>query len=113
MQSVSPKKKSRPATAVKGSPEKVSMTMTITTPIADDIARREGLTDANVELQHLRTIVQEMRRERDVTESIQKDNAMLREQLRRAEEVRVEQLEHINKLDQVRIEQQTHINVLV
>ena len=46
-----------------------------------------------------------MNRERHVIETLQSDNAMLREQLRRSEEVRVEQLEHINKLDHVRIEQ--------
>ena len=39
-------------------------------------------------MEHLRTVVQEIKRERAVTESVQKDNAMLREQLRRSEEVR-------------------------
>ena len=49
---------------------------------------KQGLTDPRVELEHLRTVVQEIKRERAVTESVQKDNAMLREQLRRSEEVR-------------------------
>ena len=49
---------------------------------------KQGLTDPRVELEHLRTVVQEIKRERAVTESVQKDNAMLREQLRRSEEAR-------------------------
>ena len=81
-------------------------------PQADDFESR-GLTPVEVELEHLRTTVQEIKRERAVTESLQKDNAMLREQLRRSEEVREKQQEHIDSLDKVRIEQQSHIHVLL
>lgn len=56
-------------------------------PRAEEYEAR-GLTSNEVELEHLRAIVAEIKRERSVTMSIQKDNEMLREQLRRAEEVR-------------------------
>ena len=39
----------------------------------------QGLTSHDVELDHLRTIVSEIKRERTVTESLQQDNAMLRQ----------------------------------
>jgi hypothetical protein len=48
--------------------------------------------------------VVEIKRERTVTESLQKDNAMLREQLRRSDDVRIQQQSHIEALDKVRTE---------
>ena len=39
----------------------------------------QGLTSHAVELDHLRTIVSEIKRERTVTESLQRDNTMLRQ----------------------------------
>ena len=62
-----------------------------------------GLTEEAVELEHLRTLVQEMQREREVTESLQRDNAMLREQLGRADE-------RIDGLEKVRHEQSEQIS---
>lgn len=41
----------------------------------------------------------EIKRERHVTESLQKDNAMLREQLRRSQEVCTKQELHIDALE--------------
>jgi len=45
-----------------------------------------GLTEQLVSLDHLKTVETEVKRERGVTESCQSDNAMLREQLARANE---------------------------
>ena len=59
-------------------------------PRADEFEAR-GLTTNEIELDHLQTIVTEIKRERNVTESLQKDNAMLRDQLARAEDVRERQ----------------------
>lgn len=58
-----------------------------------------------VELDHLKTIEVEVKRERGVTESVQTDNAMLREQLERANE-------RIRGLEKVRIEQAENITTL-
>ena len=64
-----------------------------------------------VELDHLKTIEVEVKRERGVTESVQEDNGMLREQLERAndrirelEKVRIVQAENITTLESVRDE---------
>ena len=78
-----------------------------------------GYTDPLVELDHLKTIEVEVKRERGVTESCQADNAMLREQLARAnerigglEEVRKTQANDISQLEKVRVTQATHITQL-
>ena len=73
-------------------------------PRADDFYGR-GLQEKEVEMDHLRTIAHEINRERLVSQGLQKDVKMLREQLSRAEEVREQQQAHINSLDKVRIEQ--------
>ena len=53
-----------------------------------------GLTDQLVSLDHLKTVETEVVRERGVTESCQSYNAMLREQLARANE-RISGLEKV------------------
>ena len=69
------------------SPSKTKTSVAAGNPRSGDYEAR-GLSNNEVELEHLRTIVTEIKRERDVAESLRKDNAMLREQLRRSEEVR-------------------------
>ena len=44
------------------------------------------MTQQTVDLDHLRTVETEVKRERTVTQSLQKDNAMLREQIERLKE---------------------------
>ena len=72
-----------------------------------------------MENEHLRTVDVEVKRERTVTQSVQEDNAMLRQQLGTAnerilglEKVRKEQAENITQLEKVRDEQATHITQL-
>lgn len=78
-----------------------------------------GLTEQLVSLDHLKTVETEVKRERGVTESCQSDNAMLREQLARAnqritglEQVRQEQANDISQLEKVRVEQAKEITQL-
>ena len=69
-----------------------------------------GLTEEAVELEHLRTVVQEMKRERELVESLQRDNAMLREQLGR-QETRIDGLEQVrHELEKVGEAQRQHIS---
>ena len=79
----------------------------------------KGLKPDLVELEHLRTIETEVKREREVNESLQADVAMLQAQLQRAEEsnrglerVRAEQASNISMLERVRGEQSLHITNL-
>ena len=72
-----------------------------------------------VELEHLRTVETEVKREREVSESLQADVAMLQEQLQRAEtsnrgleKVRAEQATNISMLERVRGELSVHISKL-
>ena len=67
----------------------------------------------------MRTVDVEVKRERTVTQSVQEDNTMLRQQLATAnerirglEKVRKEQAENISQLEKVRDEQATHITQL-
>ena len=46
------------------------------------------MTAKEVELEHLRAVIAETKRERHILESVQKDNATLTDQLRRSEELR-------------------------
>lgn len=55
------------------------------------------LTQDSIELEHLRTIVGEIKREKTVVENIISDNKMLKEQLKRAEQ-------RAKDLDALRIE---------
>ena len=78
-----------------------------------------ALQDELVELEHLRGLNIECMRERGVTQSVQTDVAMCREQLARAnerisglEKVRTEQASTITQLEKVRGEQTTHISKL-
>ena len=78
-----------------------------------------GYTEQGVELEHLRTVEVEVKRERGVTMSVQADNATLREQLARAneringlEQVRQTQANDIAQLEKVRDVQATHITQL-
>lgn len=52
---------------------------------ADDFSTR-GLTPTEVELEHLRAIVTQIKLDRTANESLVKDNALLKEKLGRAEE---------------------------
>ena len=61
-----------------------------------------GYTERVVTLEHVSTVETEVKRERTVTESVQSDNAMLREQLARAND-------RIQGLEKVRIEQASDI----
>ena len=77
-------------------------------PISKSYEAR-GLTEIQVENEHLRTVDVEVKRERTVTQSVQEDNAMLRQQLdtaneriRGLEKVRKEQAENITQLEKVR-----------
>lgn len=95
---------------------------------------QRGYTEVAVNLDHLHTMEMELKRERGVTESVQADVTMLREQLLRAnerisglekvreqqagqisqlEKVRTEQASHITKLEEVRAQQKSHIDLLV
>ena len=72
-----------------------------------------------VNLDHLQTMESELKRERGVTESVQADVVMLREQLARAnerigglEKVREQQAGQISQLEKVRAEQAVHITKL-
>lgn len=47
---------------------------------------RRGLNNEKIELEHLRTIVTELRRDQKVVESVKSDNNLLRDQLARAAE---------------------------
>ena len=58
-----------------------------------------------VELEHLRTVETEVKREREVNQSLQQDIAMLQDQVRRADE-------HIKGLENVRQEQADTILML-
>ena len=69
-----------------------------------------------MELDHLRTLNIEVNRERAVTQDVQSDVDMLRNQLGRANDtihqltqVREQQAEHISSLEKVRGEQNDHI----
>ena len=79
-----------------------------------------GLSRSQVDQEHIEAVETEVKRERGVTESVQGDNAMLREQLARAnerirglEKVRGEQAEHITELEKARSSQESHISLLV
>ena len=87
------KKKGRAQTAGQ-SPGKMSSTtktsivttqQVVSGPISTIYVNR-GYTEQGVELDHLRTVEVEVKRERGVTMSVQADNATLREQLARANE---------------------------
>ena len=80
---------------------------------------QQGLKPDLVELEHLRTVETEVKREREVNQSLQADVAMLSAQLARAEEanrglekVRLEQAQNISMLERVRGEQALHISKL-
>ena len=65
----------------------------------------QGLTEENIELDHLRTIVIEHGRENKVVESLQADIVILKEQLARADE-KYNSLENVRtKLEKDRVEQ--------
>ena len=77
------------------------------------------MEDKLVELDHLRTLNIEVERERGVTQSVQSDVEMLRNQLARANasnekltKVREEQADHISALEKVRADQSDHITKL-
>ena len=65
----------------------------------------KGLKPDLVELEHLRTVETEVKREREVNQSLQQDIAMLQDQARRADQ-------HIQGLEQVRQEQADNILML-
>ena len=80
---------------------------------------QQGLQPDLVELEHLRTVETEVRREREVSESLQADVTMLTNQLQRSDEtnrglekVRLEQASNITMLERVRGEQAVHITSL-
>ena len=52
--------------------------VTISGPISS-VYENRGYTETSVELDHLRTVETEVKRERGVNESLQADNSMLRE----------------------------------
>jgi len=86
----------------------VSVSSVVSGPISKSYEVR-GLTEIQVENEHLRTVDVEVKRERTVTQSVQEDNAMLRTQLgtaneriRGLEKVRKEQAENITQLEKVR-----------
>ena len=119
------KKKGRAQTAA--SPGKMSATtktsivttsQVVSGPVSTMYVNR-GYTEQGVELDHLRTVEVEVKRERGVTMSVQADNATLREQLARAneringlEQVRQTQANDISQLEKVRDTQATHITQL-
>ena len=84
------KKKGRAQTAASPSKTQQVVSGNISTTYVN-----RGYTEQGVELDHLRTVEVEVKRERGVTMSVQADNATLREQLARANE-------RINGLEQVR-----------
>ena len=110
----SPRKMKRSMTQSSASPTKRTLKTQGTLQVQRSTEfEARGLSSNEVELEHLRTIVQEIKRERAVTESLQRDNELLKENLRRSEDVRTKQEGHIGALEKVRIEQDSHIAVLV
>ena len=73
------KKGDRAQTAT--SPSKRSMTSSsvVTTSKVSRVYEQRGYNESSVELEHLRTVETEVKRERGVNESLQADNSMLRE----------------------------------
>ena len=65
----------------------------------------KGLKPDLVELEHLRTVETEVKREREVNQSLQADVAMLQAQVKRSDE-------HIKGLEKVRSEQADNISML-
>ena len=64
----------------------------------------KGLTEEKIELDHLRIIVADIKREKDVAKSIQSDNILLKDQLARADQ-KSESLEAMRQeLEKVREE---------
>ena len=76
---MSPKKGKGKKTPGKMSATKTTVTTTSVSGPISNIYVNRGYTDPLVELEHLKTIEVEVKRERGVTESCQADNAMLRE----------------------------------
>ena len=66
---------------------------------------QQGLKPDLVELEHLRTVETEVKREREVNQSLQRNVAMLQEQVKRADQ-------HIRGLEEVRSQQADTIAML-
>ena len=109
---ISPKRARAKTSLIGQSPKKSSALKIKLTPAAKEKSANyksvryemKGLTEEKIELDHLRIIVADIKREKDVAKSIQSDNILLKDQLARADQ-KSESLEAMRQeLEKVREE---------